>query len=519
MSSIVYFDIIYILFALATTVLLFLARKRLNLHVTSLVPLIGLSLLQTIYGIIMFLEWNGITTSFEKFEDLVGALIPMFWVLVLYVLIQHINNSDLRVSEERMQLAIKGTQAGLWDWSVQTGELIVNDRCVEMIGYTQRELHPITFQTWYDRINPDDLENSRTLIEQHIAQQSDFYECDFRMRHKDGHWVWIHARGAVVKRDEEGKAIRMTGTHIDATDKKLIELELEQYRINLEGLVQERTDELECANEELRAINEDVHKKNQMINEQNQELQTALLNLKETQIQLLQAEKMASLGILTAGVAHEINNPLNFIRGGCVGLENQLKSGRIYDESRMQLLIDSINTGVERVSDIVKSLNQFSGGKDNYDQNCDISAIIENCLIMLQSRIEDRIEIKKDYDQDQLFLIGNSSNLHQAIINVLHNAVQSIDENGIIRIKVQRRIKDVLVEIIDTGCGIKREHLPHVTDPFYTTKEPGEGVGLGLSLTYSIIQAHSGHIEIESEPQKGTTVRIILPIKCENKIT
>ena len=243
------------------------------------------------------------------------------------------------------------------------------------------------------------------------------------MRHKDGHWVWIHDRGGVVERDDEGRAIRMTGTHIDVTEKKQIELELEQHRINLEGLVQERTDELECAIEELKAINEDVYEKNLMINEQNQELQTALHNLKEAQTQLLQAEKMASLGILTAGVAHEINNPLNFIRGGYIGLQNQLKSGRIYDEEKVSILLESINAGVERVSSIVKSLNQFSGAKDNNDKECDITAIIENCLIMLQSRLNDRITIVKEYEQDKLILLGNSSDLHQAVINILHNAV------------------------------------------------------------------------------------------------
>ncbi len=516
MSSIVYLDVIYIVFAFATTVLLLLGRKRINLHVTSLVPLVGLSLMQTTYGIITFLEWDGISTSFEKFEDLSGALIPMFWVLVLYVLIQYINNSDLRVNEERLQLAIKGTQAGLWDWSVQTGEFIVNDRWVEIIGYTQKELQPITIQTWLDHINPDDQENSRRLIEQHIAMQSDHYECDVRMRHKDGHWVWIHDRGGVVERDDEGRAIRMTGTHIDVTEKKQIELELEQHRINLEGLVQERTDELECAIEELKAINEDVYEKNLTINEQNQELQTALYNLKEAQTQLLQAEKMASLGILTAGVAHEINNPLNFIRGGCIGLENQLKSGRICDAERVEVLLESINTGVDRVSSIVKSLNQFSGAKDNNEQNCDIVAIIENCLIMLQSRLNDRIAIIKEYDQDKLILLGNSSDLHQAIIHILHNAVQSIADKGIIRVRVQRKHNHIVLEIRDSGCGIEGKHLAHVTDPFYTTKSPGEGVGLGLSLTYSIIRAHNGRIEFESEPNVGTTVRISLPITTVN---
>ncbi|MBP8849663.1 MAG: GHKL domain-containing protein [Breznakibacter sp.] len=199
-----------------------------------------------------------------------------------------------------------------------------------------------------------------------------------------------------------------------------------------------------------------------------------------------------------------------------IGLENQLKSGRICDAERVEVLLESINTGVDRVSTIVKSLNQFSGAKDNNEQNCDIVAIIENCLIMLQSRLNDRIAIIKEYDQDKLILLGNSSDLHQAIIHILHNAVQSIADKGIIRVRVQRKHNHIVLEIRDSGCGIEGKHLAHVTDPFYTTKSPGEGVGLGLSLTYSIIRAHNGRIEFESEPNVGTTVRISLPITTVN---
>lgn len=511
MSFIAFLDGVYILAGVATIVLLLCCLKKTNLQITRLIPLLALISVQVIYGIILFIEWDEISLTLEHYEDLIGALIPMFWLFVFYALIQFLNNLDIKTSEQRMQLAIKGTQAGLWDWMLDDNTLIVNDRWIDMLGYTPEELAPVSLATWNNLTHPDDLANSNQLIASHIAGEIEFYECDIRMRHKDGSWIWVNDRGAVVEWNEQGKALRMTGTHIDITEKKKNLLELEKHRSHLEALVKERTDELETVIEELRAINDEVFTKNLKINEQNSELQIAFKNLRESQTQLLQAEKMASLGILTAGVAHEINNPLNFIIGGCLGLENHLNSDEIVVPSRIALFLDSINTGVNRVSDIVKSLSQFSSKRDNYDEICDIGVIVDNCLVILQSQIQDRIIIEKNYALNTAFVHGKSSDLHQAIISILHNSVQSITEKGVVTINLVNYTNNTQIEIIDTGCGIKKEHLSHLTDPFYTTRDPGAGVGLGLSLTYAIIKAHNGRIDFESEPNKGTTVKIVLP--------
>jgi signal transduction histidine kinase len=289
-------------------------------------------------------------------------------------------------------------------------------------------------------------------------------------------------------------------------------IELINHRENLEKLVKERTEELETVNEELKSTNEELFEKNRIISDQNVELKTTLEHLKETQLQLMQSEKMASLGILTAGVAHEINNPLNFIVGGINGLENYLIKPENYSPEKIATLLGSIKIGVERTSAIVQSLNQFSRNNDSFQESYDIHTILESCLLMLNNKTKHRIEIVKDYFTETIPMIGNVGKLHQVFINILNNSIQSIDNEGSINIRTRKIEQNVIIEITDTGCGISTENISKITDPFFTTKDPGKGTGLGLSITYKIIQEHSGIIEFQSEINKGTIVKVTLPI-------
>ena len=221
---------------------------------------------------------------------------------------------------------------------------------------------------------------------------------------------------------------------------------------------------------------------------------------------------MASLGVLAAGVAHEINNPLNFISGGAAGIESYVHENLKEHEEALLPLIDGINTGVRRASDIVTSLNQYSRRDDASGLNCDIHAILDNCLIMLQNQMKYKIEVEKYYTSKSYHLKGNEGKLHQAMLNILVNAVQSIEEKGIITIRTEIQDKHLIVKIADSGCGIPEEHITRITDPFFTTKEPGKGTGLGLSITYNIIQEHQGTISFESQNGIGTQVTIKLPL-------
>ena len=134
----------------------------------------------------------------------------------------------LRSSEERLELALKGTSAGLWDWNIQTGATIFDERWAEMLGYSLTELLPTTLETWSNLVHSDDLPVAEIALQAHFAGEIETYECEHRMRHKDGHWVWVLDTGRVVERDADGTPLRMVGTHLDITERKQAEKEIQQ---------------------------------------------------------------------------------------------------------------------------------------------------------------------------------------------------------------------------------------------------------------------------------------------------
>lgn len=285
------------------------------------------------------------------------------------------------------------------------------------------------------------------------------------------------------------------------------EAELTLHRDNLEALVHEKTKDLDEALQNLKVSNDELLSKNEIILNKNLELKNTLSDLKQAQAQLIHSEKMASLGILTAGVAHEINNPLNYILGGATGLETIVNSSNIKDEN-VDFCLDAIKTGVQRASSIVSGLNQMSRTNDTYDEVCDIHEILDNCVSILTSKLRDRVEIVKHYGSNPYTILGNTGKLHQAFLNILNNASQSIEGAGTITLTTTFADEQATVLIADTGHGILPENLNKVTDPFFTTRDPGEGTGLGLSITDTIITEHKGTMEFQSEPGAGTTVKV-----------
>lgn len=273
---------------------------------------------------------------------------------------------------------------------------------------------------------------------------------------------------------------------------------LDEHKKELENKVLERTKELNARNKELEKTNK--------------ELALAVGKLSEAQNQIIHSEKMASLGILTAGVAHEINNPLNFILGGHTGLKNYFEVGDTTSKDEINFFLTSIRTGVERASKIIDGLSQFSRSTDSFDENCDIHKILDACLIMLDINIEDRIYVKKNYTRKRVDIAGNLGKLHQVFLNILNNSIQAINGKGEIVVQTKRIETDVEIRITDTGSGISQTNLSKILNPFYTTKQPGEGTGLGLSISFSIIKDHKGTLEFESKEGIYTTVIIKLPL-------
>ncbi|MBM2813589.1 MAG: hypothetical protein HW421_351 [Ignavibacteria bacterium] len=271
-------------------------------------------------------------------------------------------------------------------------------------------------------------------------------------------------------------------------------------------------------------------------------IQNTLNELKHTQEQLVQAEKLSSLGQLTAGIAHEINNPINFVSSNVEPLkidlseiielitryekvikENKLESiFREVEEFRTEFnfeftvkeveeLLKGIDEGAKRTSEIVKGLRNFSRLDQNVSKFADLNEGLESTLILLHNSYKHNIEITKDYCEiPEINCFAGQIN--QVFMNILSNAVQAIDGNGKIFIKTWTDGDIVKISIRDTGSGMSEEISKKIFDPFFTTKEVGKGTGLGLSITYGIIEKHKGKIEVFSELGSGTEFIISLPI-------
>lgn len=280
---------------------------------------------------------------------------------------------------------------------------------------------------------------------------------------------------------------------------------------------------------------------NQTLKESNAQLYKTIVMLKETQSQLVTSEKMASLGVLTAGVAHEINNPVNFIYTGINSLKRDMEElfeiineieNTFKDESSAELLnkiddlkqnmaladiieiinqtIDDIKIGAERTTEIVKGLRNFSRMDKDSTQMYDVHNGIDSALLLLRNKYKNHIEIEKDY-QHVPAIQCNSGKLNQVFLNILSNAIDAIAEKGKIKIETSHNEHMVYINISDTGKGIPNEILDKIFDPFFTTKNVGEGVGLGLSISFGIIEEHKGKIEVKTDPNSGTTFTISLP--------
>ena len=245
-------------------------------------------------------------------------------------------------------------------------------------------------------------------------------------------------------------------------------------------------------------------KKKRELEEYNEEL-------KRTQKLLITSEKMASLGVLAAGVGHEINNPLNFIKNGIEAVSKKISENKDIDDEELKSYFKIINEGVDRTANIVKSLSHFSRRAPGANDRCNINEIIENCLLILHNKIRNRIRVITNFTS-QGELKGNEGRLHQAMMNIISNAEQAIKGEGTIEITTRRKNDVMEICVEDDGEGIPEENLLKISDPFFTTKSPGEGTGLGLFITFSIVEEHNGHIDVKSNPSEGSKFTITLPL-------
>lgn len=273
-----------------------------------------------------------------------------------------------------------------------------------------------------------------------------------------------------------------------------------------------------------------------------QELDLTHKTLKTTQSQLVSSEKMASLGQLTAGIAHEINNPINFISGNITPLKNDINDLLIvlkkYEEAiqasnlteqfaeveslKLELEIDyiteeitellnGIDEGVDRTTEIVKGLRNFARMDENDIKAFDIHNGIDSTLALLKSQVQS-VEVIKDYNFEGE-IEAFPGKLNQVFMNIMSNAIQAMPEGGMLYIGTKKSGDQVEIKFRDTGIGMDEETQKRIFEPFFTTKAVGEGTGLGMAITHGIIEEHKGSIEVNSTPGQGTEIVLRFPIE------
>lgn len=280
----------------------------------------------------------------------------------------------------------------------------------------------------------------------------------------------------------------------------------------------------------------------------NDALHATVADLQAAQEQLVQAEKMASLGQLTAGIAHEINNPINFVTANIQPLKDDLADilkiigsyEKVVREKGMETefleveqfkkdaqidftmrevsdLLKGIEDGAMRTSEIVKGLRNFSRLDQNVFLKANLNESLESTLTLLHSSFKNRIHIVKDFgkiEEVECF----PGKINQVFMNILSNAIQAIPSEGTVSIRTRQEGNLVKVSIKDTGAGMSEVVRKKIFDPFFTTKDVGKGTGLGLSISFGIIQKHHGEIEVFSKSGEGTEFVISLPVKQESKV-
>jgi signal transduction histidine kinase/ligand-binding sensor domain-containing protein len=409
----------------------------------------------------------------------------------------------VRQSEERLKLALWSSGAELWDVDLSSGTLRRDNQLDHLAA--SHETVEQTFQGYRPFMHAEDVGGFEDALRNHVKGNTPVFEASYRTPNRQHDWVWILTRGRVVQHDAKGRALRMTGTNTDINALKQAESALRLLNEQLETRVERRTEALQSANIELRRT---------------------LERLTIAQRQLLEAEKLASLGGMVAGIAHEINTPLG------IGVT---ASSHLYEEARrMSRLIDSdqlrrsdleqfqrtacessdlILRNLQRADRLVKSFKQVAVDQSSEDRRViDLGSSLNEILTTLGPTLKKtphRIEL---HCPPGLIVETAPGALYQIITNlVMNSTLHGLDQatGGCIRIEASRQEGDIAIDYADDGRGMEEAVRARVFEPFFTTRRGQGGSGLGMHIVYSLVtQVLHGSIVCESEPGQGARFHI-----------
>ncbi|WP_462269525.1 PAS domain-containing protein [Desulfobacter sp.] len=572
----------------------------------------------------ILLENKGILSKREKRFLQFALSVTLFLIFILMLIAWCLKNNlkkkvralhtaeaAIKDQEDRLALAMKATQAAIWDWYPLTGDAFFSDEWFVILGYDPGEVEP-SFQGWADLTHPDDLPGTTGILNHYLNKGgTGYYEAQFRMRNKKGEWRWILGKGQAVEWDEEGAVTRITGLNVDIHSQKRVEEALKDSEKKFSELFMLSPDSIalfDLKTEQIIEVNESflkifgyerrevlgktdqallryvrpddreilfkrIHKQEKTTNIEiafyrsdgevirqlisgrevmiNGQLVVMIIGrdvteLKKIEQMMIQTEKMVSLGGIAAGIAHEINNPLGIILQAAQNL--QIRSRPDFPKNqeaaeelgldmdlmtkymrlhKMDAFIEDIKQAAVRAADIIKRMLLFSRKSESRRTVCHLPAIVENAL----SLVKNDFDLKKTYDfkkisvnmhveRDVPKITCTETEIEQVLLNLFRNAAQAMAEIPVpqpeprIDIRISKHDNSVCIEIQDNGPGIPDHIKKRVMEPFFTTKGPGIGTGLGLSVSYFIItRGHGGQFTVSSAPGKGTTFTIDLPCK------
>ncbi len=481
---------------------------------------------------------------------------------------------QLEEGEERLRRALEAAGIGAWEWNIQSGAVTLSggaERMQAADGGAPR--------AFWDLVHPDDVGRVREAL-QAAAAAGGGCAIVCRVSTPQGP-RWLEMRGEVF-RDESGSPTHVTGTVMDVTDRRQVDQELRRYALMFESLndavmvvdLRGQIVDWNSAAERMfgwtkaealgkhpgellqrgehdtltATVLAEVAKGGRWTNEatlkkrdgaecvaeviavplrdgEGRHLADIVMyrdvtERKQLQARLLLSDRMASLGTLAAGVAHEINNPLSFVLGNLVYVDEELSklgAGDLSRVRRLETAMRDAREGAERIRGIVRDLATFSRGQDaEAVAPVDVNRVLEFSMKMAENHVRARARLVRRLG-DVPPVPAAESRLGQVFLNLLVNAAQAVPEGDASRHEVRVTTSfdpgaaRVVVEVADTGAGIGAEDLPRIFDPFFTTKPVGSGTGLGLSICHSIVTSMGGDISVASQPGQGTTVRVALP--------
>ena len=430
------------------------------------------------------------------------------------------NQEIIRENMEKYKVLLKDIKDAYFEVDVLGNFTVVNSAMCNALGYGPEELIGEKYRKLMDKEGEKKLQQA---VEGLHKKDEPVNLLDMVATKKDGTSVIFEALVSVIK-ETDGVVVGFRGVGRDVTLRRQMEAELKKNQ-------------------------EDLIKKNKEIEESKKGIQLALIRLenaheklKASQLKILQQEKMASIGQLAAGVAHELNNPMSFIFSNLGTLDkyinrltdfikvqseaveslNNIDINRKIDKKRKEIKLDYILEdakvllkesldGSERVKKIVHELNSFSRMDEEEYKRANINECIESAITIVWNELKYKSTLEKEYGKLPRTMCYPQQ-INQVFVNLLINAVNAISDKGVITIKTWHKDDFVWMSVADTGVGIPRKNLIKIFEPFFTTKETGKGTGLGLSITYEIVQRHKGDITVKSEIGKGTIFTIKIPV-------